>query len=47
MKSSETEDDADLLDDLGDLVRARGGDVLVIPARQMPATTGAAAIYRY
>jgi len=37
----------DLLDDLGELVAARGGDVLVMPAEQMPTTTGLAATYRY
>lgn len=45
--ANEAEGRADLLDDLGDLVRARGGEVLVVPAEQMPATTGAAAICRY
>jgi hypothetical protein len=37
----------DLLDDLGELVEKMGGQVLVIPAEQMPATTGLAATYRY
>jgi len=37
----------DLLDDLGELVARQGGDVLVMPADQMPTTTGLAAIYRY
>jgi hypothetical protein len=37
----------DLLDDLGELVRKMGGEVLVIPEARMPARTGVAAIYRY
>jgi hypothetical protein len=37
----------DLLDDLGQLVGKMGGQILVIPAEQMPGTTGLAATYRY
>lgn len=37
----------DVLDDLGELVAKMGGEVLVIPAAQMPAQTGLAATYRY
>ena len=37
----------DLLDDLGELVQKMGGEVLVIPAKQMPVRTGLAATYRY
>ena len=37
----------DLLDDLGKLVEKMGGQVLVIPAEQMPGRTGLAATYRY
>jgi hypothetical protein len=37
----------DLLDDLGELVQKMGGEVLVIPAEQMPVQTGLAATYRY
>lgn len=37
----------DLLDDLGEAVLAMGGEVFVIPAEQMPTTTGAAATCRY
>lgn len=37
----------DLLDDLGEWVLKMGGHVFVIPAAQMPTTTGAAAICRY
>jgi len=37
----------DLLDDLGELVQKMGGEVLVIPAEQMPGPTGLAATYRY
>ena len=37
----------DLLDDLAELTQKRGGQVVVVPADQMPTTTGLAAIYRY
>jgi len=37
----------DLLDDLGELVLNKGGQVAVVPAERMPTATGAAAIYRY
>ena len=37
----------DLLDDLGELVVKMGGEVIVIPADQMPVQTGLAATYRY
>jgi hypothetical protein len=37
----------DLLDDLGELVLATGGRVVVIPADQMPTKTGAAATCRF
>ncbi|MGA8741494.1 MAG: hypothetical protein WB561_09960 [Terracidiphilus sp.] len=37
----------DLLDDLGQLVLDRGGQVVVVPTERMPTDTGAAAIYRY
>jgi hypothetical protein len=37
----------DLLDDLGELVSGRGGQVLVVPAEEMPSHTGLAAVYRY
>lgn len=37
----------DLLDDLGELVVRKGGNLLVIPADRMPTTTGLAATYRY
>jgi hypothetical protein len=37
----------DLLDDLGELVVKMGGEVIVIPADQMPVRTGLAATYRY
>ncbi|MEO6446540.1 MAG: hypothetical protein ABIZ91_00190 [Gemmatimonadaceae bacterium] len=37
----------DVLDDLGELVLKRGGDVVVVPGDQMPTTTGIAAIYRF
>jgi hypothetical protein len=37
----------DLLDDLGELVLKRGGQVLVVPTERMPTGTGIAAIYRF
>ncbi len=37
----------DLLDDLAVLVLSRGGDVIVVPAADMPGTTGVAAIFRF
>ncbi|MBK9170817.1 MAG: hypothetical protein IPM24_25640 [Bryobacterales bacterium] len=37
----------DLLDDLAELVLKRGGQVVVVPASDMPTTAGAAAIFRY
>lgn len=36
----------DLLDDLGELVGKRGGQVLVLPAERMPGATGLAATFR-
>jgi hypothetical protein len=38
---------SDLLDDLAELVLKTGGEVVVVPAPDMPVTTGAAAIFRY
>lgn len=37
----------DLLDDLGELVEKKGGQVYVLPLDRMPCTTGLAAIYRH
>ncbi len=37
----------DLLDDLGELVASKKGDVVVVPGERMPTDTGVAAIYRY
>ncbi len=37
----------DLLDDIGELVIASGGDVYVLPKSLMPTDVGVAAIYRY
>jgi hypothetical protein len=37
----------DLLDDIGELVSARGGKVVVVPKEMMPANTGLAATYRF
>jgi hypothetical protein len=37
----------DLLDDLGELVLNKGGQVVIVPAERMPARTGIAAIYRF
>jgi hypothetical protein len=37
----------DLLDDLGELVETKGGEVQVLPAERMPTHTGLAAVYRH
>ncbi|HLU26027.1 MAG TPA: hypothetical protein VKZ58_10030 [Longimicrobiales bacterium] len=37
----------DLLDDIGEMVLARGGDVVIVPKERMPTDTGLAATYRY
>lgn len=37
----------DLIDDIGELVIGSGGEVVVVPAERMPASSGVAAIYRY
>ena len=37
----------DVLDDLGELVLHKGGQIVVVPAERMPARTGLAAIYRF
>jgi hypothetical protein len=37
----------DLLDDLGELVANKGGQLWVVPAEHMPTQSGLAAIYRY
>jgi len=37
----------DLLDDIGEAVLRRGGEVVVVPAERMPTTSGLAATYRY
>lgn len=37
----------DVLDDLGEMVLKKQGDVLVLPADKMPTENGVAAIYRY
>ena len=37
----------DLIDDLAELALKMGGDVVVVPAGQMPTQTGVAAIYRF
>ncbi|MEW6016021.1 MAG: hypothetical protein AB1690_11945 [Candidatus Zixiibacteriota bacterium] len=37
----------DVLDDLGELALKKGGQIVIIPAKQMPSETGVAAIYRY
>jgi hypothetical protein len=38
---------SDLLDDLGELVLKRGGEVMVVPGERMPTDSGAAAIFRF
>lgn len=37
----------DLLDDLGELVLRKGGEVVMVPAERMPTKTGAAAVFRF
>jgi hypothetical protein len=37
----------DLIDDLGELVLSKGGEVVVVAAERMPTRTGVAAIYRF
>jgi len=37
----------DVLDDLGEIVLRAGGQLVIVPAEQMPTSTGVAAIYRY
>jgi hypothetical protein len=37
----------DVLDDLGEIVLKKRGEVVVVPAERMPTNTGAAAIYRF
>jgi len=46
---SEDESDSpgDVLDDLIDIVKNNGGEVVVLPRERMPTDTGVAAIYRY
>lgn len=41
------ENAVDLLDDLGELVDRMGGQILVMPAAQIPGTTGLAASFQY
>jgi hypothetical protein len=40
-------DTDDILDDLAEIVLAKAGRVVVVPAARMPTKTGVAAIYRY
>jgi hypothetical protein len=37
----------DLIDDLGEFVVSKGGEVVVVPRERMPTRTGVAAIYRF
>jgi hypothetical protein len=37
----------DLLDDLGELVVRKGGEVVIVPAERMPTRTGIAAVHRF
>jgi hypothetical protein len=37
----------DLLDDFGELVVKKGGEIVIVPAERMPTRTGIAAIYRF
>ncbi|HSI88599.1 MAG TPA: hypothetical protein VK918_06055, partial [Pyrinomonadaceae bacterium] len=48
IESAEADTPADdVLDDLSEMTLAHGGEVIVVPAEQMPVETGAAAIYRF
>jgi hypothetical protein len=40
-------DVGDVLDEIGEHVMRRGGEVVVVPSERMPSDTGVAAIYRY
>jgi hypothetical protein len=37
----------DVLDDLGELVLKKGGEIVIVPAERMPTQTGIAALYRF
>jgi hypothetical protein len=37
----------DMLDDLGELVVSKGGEVVIVPGERMPSKTGIAAVYRF
>jgi hypothetical protein len=37
----------DLLDDLGELVLKKRGQIVIVPAERMPTQTGIAAVYRF
>lgn len=37
----------DMLDDLGELVLRKGGEVVIVPAERMPTGSGLAATYRF
>ncbi len=37
----------DLLDEIGEIVLAKGGQIVIVPAERMPTRTGIAAIYRF
>lgn len=43
----ENPETGDLLDDIGELVLQKGGDVHVLPSGQMPSTAGIAAVFRF
>ncbi len=45
--SHKNPDDADLLDQIAELLLAKGGEVFVVSRDSMPAPTGLAAVYRY
>jgi hypothetical protein len=47
LSSADSPDPDDLLDELGELVLSKGGEVLVVPSADMPSQTGLAAIYSY
>ena len=40
-------DVGDVIDDLGEIVLRKRGEVIVVPAERIPSNTGVAAIYRF
>jgi hypothetical protein len=47
LSSLDATDTDDLLDDFAELTLKMGGEVMIVPAEELPSTSGAAATYRY